>query len=160
MTPNWHWILNGDTYSASTKDLSLRLKCWSILLYYDPFSRYKVARKSEMHRITPNSTWTPYSQKYSITPNTFPRNPILVRCALRLDVSEIQDHQKSEMHWMTRNWTWTFNGQSTLYTLKTYHRGPTLCLYHSTTSHCRHTTCIRSPKIGNAPKESTLNLNT
>ena len=37
-----------------------------ILLYKYWFSRYKVARKSGMHWITPNITWTLNSQKYSL----------------------------------------------------------------------------------------------
>ncbi len=33
LIPNWPWTLNDDKYSAGTKDFSLRLKFWSILLY-------------------------------------------------------------------------------------------------------------------------------
>ena len=63
MTPNLPWTLNGDKYSASTKEIPPKLKFLSILLYNYWFSRYKVARKSEMHSMTPNWTWTLNYQK-------------------------------------------------------------------------------------------------
>ncbi len=52
-------------------------------------------RKSEMHRMTPNWTWTLNSQKYSLYTIYLltPGAQILVRFALRLDVPEIQHVQ-------------------------------------------------------------------
>ena len=50
--------------------------------------------------------------------------------------------------------------KSTLYTFNTYPCGPNFGPFRSTISRFRDTTCIRSPKIGNAPNEPELNLNT
>ncbi len=61
------------------------------------------------------------------------------------------------MHRMTPNWTWTLNNQKySIYTNYFPHFRP----FHSTISRFQDTTCIRSVKIGNAPNDPKLNLNT
>ncbi len=50
--------------------------------------------------------------------------------------------------------------KSTLYTLNTYPWGPNFAPFLSTISRFRDTTCMRSAKVGNAPNDSKLNLNT
>ncbi len=75
MTPNWPWTPNSDKYSATTKELPLSLKFWSILLCDHWFSRCKVAPKPEIHWMTPNWTWTLNSQKYSIYTKYLPLRP-------------------------------------------------------------------------------------
>ena len=44
MTPIWTWTLNNEKYSAGNKDLPLRLKFWSILLYDYCYQDIKLAK--------------------------------------------------------------------------------------------------------------------
>ena len=116
MTPNWLWTLNSDKYSVGTKDLPLRLKCWSILLYDYWFSTHKVGRKSEMHRMTRNWTWTLNSQTVKrtlYTLLTYPWAPDFgpFRSMFRRFRDTCTRSPKSVMHRMNPNWTWTLNSQ-------------------------------------------------
>ncbi len=66
--------------------------------------------------MTSNWTWTLNCQNYPVYTKYLHHleAQILVRFALRLAVTEIQNVQgqrKSEMHWMTPNWAWRLNSQ-------------------------------------------------
>ena len=163
MTPNWHWTINNYKYSLGTIVLSLRLKLWSILFYDHWLSRYKVARKSVVHRMTPNWTWTLNSKNIPYTLNTYPSSPKFLVLILRFAVSEIQHVQgrlKSEMHQITLKLTWTLNSQrNSTYTKYLMPWGPNFGPFRSTISCFRDTTCTRLAKIGNPPNDSKLNLN-
>ena len=123
-TLNWPWTLNNDKYSAVTKDLPLRLKFWSILLYNHWFSRHKVARKSEIHWVTPNWTWTLNSQEYSIytwysplRPNFGPFRSMIshfrnTTCITSVKIGNATNDPKTELGHLTV--------KSTLYTLIAY----------------------------------------
>ncbi len=110
MTPNWPWTLNRDKYSVCMKDLPLRLKSWSVSLYDDWFSRYKIHLQTETEQLLVCESHFTYAKSTLHTLNT-PEAQILVSFALRLTISEIHGSQKSEMYWMTPNWTWTLNSQ-------------------------------------------------
>ena len=87
-----------DKNSLYTLNLPLRPK-------FGPFrSTISGFRKSEIHQMTTNWTWT-------LNTLWTPEVQILVRFALRLAVSEKQGCKKSKMHWVTQNWTWTLNSQ-------------------------------------------------
>ena len=99
-----------------------------------------------------------------ITPctlNTYPWGPILVRFALRVFVSEIQYVYKVGENWKGTEWSQIelehLTVKSTLYTLCTYPRSPNFGTLRSTTNRFHDTS---SSKIGNAPNDLKLNLNT
>ena len=145
MTPNWPWMLNNDKCSADAKDLPLRPKYWSILLYNYWFSRYKVARKLEMHRMAPNWTGTLNSKNipYTCTLITYPWYPNFgpfgftisrfrdTTCTRSAKIGNVPNYSKL---------TW----------------GPNVGPFWSTISDFQDT---RSSKISNAPNDQKPNLN-
>ncbi len=105
MNPNWHWnTWHGEKYSVCT------LVCFAL---WPAAFETQGRRKSEMHRMTPDWTWTLNSRSSSFTDtcvHTFEAQ-ILVHFALESAFFKTQGHRKLEMHWVTPNWTWTLNSQ-------------------------------------------------
>ena len=160
MTPNWTWV-KSTLYTPYTY-----LRGPNFRPFRSMTSRFldTCTRTPEIHGITPNWTWTLNSQKYSTYTKYLPLRPIFFffffffgRFALRLAVSDIQG-------WRNRKWTeWPqtdledLTVKSTLYTLNTYPWGPNFRQFRSSTSRFGD---ARSSKIGNAPNEPKLSLNT
>ena len=97
-------------------------------------------------------------QKYPVYTKYLPMKPrFLVRFAQWLCVSEIQGYQKSEMHRMTQIDLEQLTVKSIMRILNTSPWNPIFCPFRSTTNDFQDT---RSPKIGNAPNDPNLNLNT
>ncbi len=137
MTPNWTWTLKSQKYPVNIKYVSLRPKCWSILLYDQRFSRYRVAENqkcTEWPQIELDHL-TDKSNLYAL--NTYPCGPNFVRFALRPAVFEIQGCWKSEISKCTE-WPQIGFGmlrtKSTSYTLNNKSRGPNLGPFCCTTS--------------------------
>ena len=118
MTVNWHWTLNNDKYSVCTKDLPLRLKCWSILLFELWFLRYVPENltciewpQTELEHLAVKSTL----YTYILTPSF----------VLRLAVSEIQDNQNRKRTEWAQTEAEHLTVKIILYTLNIYLWGPT-----------------------------------
>ena len=80
MTPEWSWTLNSQKYPVYMKYLPPRAKYWSILLYGQPFSRYKVAENRKFRKCTewPQTDFeilTVISTSYTLS--NYPRGPNL-----------------------------------------------------------------------------------
>ncbi len=91
-----HITAKSTVYMLLSKYLPLRPKFSPFRSMISPFRDTTCTRsgKSEMHRMTPNWTWTLGSQKNSV----YTKHVILVRFALWLALSAIQCRQKSEIH--------------------------------------------------------------
>ncbi len=124
-------------------------------------SKIQGCQISEMHRVTPNWTWTLNSQKYLMYTEHLPLRPRFWSISLydqpfpRYKLYKVGKNRKCN-DWPQINLQ-HLTVKSTLYTLKTYPRGPNVRPFRSTISHFRDT---RSRKIGNAPNEPKLNLMT
>ncbi len=117
-------------------------------------------QKLEMHRMTPNWTWTLNSQNYPIyTVNIPPEGHILVRFALRPVVFKIQGRQKWEIHRMTPNWTGTHNSQKYPVYTKYLPCGPYFAPFSYVTSHFRGLTMsFKSRKCTECPQTQVEHL--
>ena len=161
MIPNWPWALNNDKYSAGTKDLPLRLKLWSILLYHKWFSRYKVDPKLEMHQKTPHWTSTPNSQhlivKYSIYTKYLLQKAKLVRFTLRRAFSKIKFVKNRKCAEWPQTELEHLTVKGILYTLHTSPTGPNFGQFRSMSSRFWDR---NSSKNGNSLNDPKINLNT
>ncbi len=105
------------------------------------YLRKQGRQKLEMHRMTPNWTWTLNNDKYCAgTKNSGVKFWSIL---LHDDwYSRYKVARNSEMHRMTPKWTWTLNSpKNSIYT-KYLPLGP----FHSTISRSRDTTCTRLAK--------------
>ena len=109
--PKLNLTLNSQKYAIYTMTYPLRSKFSSVLLYDQPFPRYKIVKNRKC------TEWSQTALEY-----------LTVKC--------------------------------TLYALHTYSRGPNFGPFCSTICHFWDTTCTRSVKIGNAPNDPKLTLNT
>ena len=163
MTPNWTETLNSDKYSAGTKDLPLGLKFWSILLYDHFFLRCKVVQKLKLHRITPNWIWHLTGKSALYTLNTYPWGPHFG--PFRSTISHCASYNMFKVDKIgnapnvpTLNLN-TYSQRYSMY-IKCLPMRPKFGPFLSTISRFQDTTCSRSAKIGNAPTNPKLNLNT
>ncbi len=95
------------------------------------------------------------------TLNSYPCGPSLDQFRSRISCFSDTTCTRSAKNWKCTEWPQTklehLTVKSTLYTLNTYPCGPNFRSFRSTTSRFRDT---KSSKIGNAPSDPKLNLNT
>ncbi len=75
MTLEWPWTVNVQKYSAYTKYLYSRGKCWSVSLYNQPFFETQVCRKSEYTEYSENDLTHLNVQSALCTQGGYPRRP-------------------------------------------------------------------------------------
>ncbi len=164
ITPNWTWTLN--TYALPIY-FPLRPKFGSVLLYDQPFSRYKDA-KSEMSEIYPKYTKWPRTdfgmlraKSISYKLSNHPRGPNVGPFCCKTSLFPRYKVAENRKSWKCTEWPQTeleyLTVKKLLYTWNTYPWGPNFGPFHSTTIDFQDT---RLPKIGNAPNDPKLKFNT
>ncbi len=117
--------------------------------------------KSEMHRMSPKWTWTLNSQKWSTKVLvTYPWGLNFPPFCSRICGFQDTRSPKIRMHQMTPTELEHLTVKNTLYTLNTYPWGTNFGPFCSTISSFWFTTCTGLSKIGNAPNDPKMNLNT
>ena len=114
-TENLPWTLNSQKYSIYTKCLPHEAQIlvdFTLRLAVSEIQHVQDWRKSEMHWMNPNWTWTLNSQNYSRYTKYLPPRPKYWSVSL-YDYPflryNILGRQKSEIHRMSPNWIWRFH---------------------------------------------------
>ncbi len=101
MTSEWPWTLNCHKYLNTYPP---RTKFSSVALYDKPFARYKVLKKSDMHRMTSDWPWTLNCRNTLNTLKTYSRGLHFHPFCCRGSHFRLQCCGKWEMQWMTLEW--------------------------------------------------------